>query len=126
MHRILIIDDHEFVLESLKYGLEDDFIVKTSNNSKLGIEKAKDFQPDVVMVDFRMEGLNGLQVTEQLMNNPRPPAIIMFSACMDDRLEKQAMDKGAIDCMTKPFDLFELRAKLQKLTEDKDFDETLN
>ncbi len=126
MHRVLIIDDHDFVLESLKYGLEDDFIVKTSNDSKLGIEKAKTFKPDVVMVDFKMEGLNGLEVTEQLMSDPRPPAVIMFSACMDDRLEKQALAKGAIDCMSKPFDLFALRAKLQQLVQENGFDETLN
>lgn len=112
MYRVLIADDHDYVLEGLKFGLEADFEISTVNNGEQCMDEIRTFNPHVVMVDFKMQGLNGLEITEKIMEKRNPPAIILISACMDHDLKQEALEKGAIDCMSKPFDLGELRTKL--------------
>lgn len=114
MPKLMIVDDHELILESLKFGLEDDFVITTVNNSSHCMEQVTKFNPDVVMLDFKMPGIDGLELTKQLMNTKRPPAIIMFSASMDEALEKEAKTKGVIACVSKPFDLEDLRKKVHQ------------
>ena len=117
MYRVLIADDHEYVLEGLKFGLENYFEVKTANNSEQCISDFKIFNPHVVMVDYRMRELNGLELAEMLMSMEKPPAVIMFSACMDKDLQNEAAKRGVVDCLSKPFDLGELRSKLYQAIE---------
>jgi DNA-binding response OmpR family regulator len=72
--RILIIDDEENFCKLVKMNLEldVDFTVETATEGKKGIELAKKFKPDIIILDIMMPKMSGFEVLEKIKKDPKP------------------------------------------------------
>lgn len=112
--KILLVDDEPGMLRYIKTLLEvDDYKVETATTGEEALEKIeKGLQPDLVLLDVLMPGIDGLQTLEQLRQKQPAAKVVMLSCVNDTRKVVQAMKLGAQDYLTKPFQKAELDAVL--------------
>jgi DNA-binding response OmpR family regulator len=108
---ILVIEDEEHIRTILKYNLElDGFEVFLAEDGMTGLELAREKKPDLVLLDWMMPGLDGLQVLSELKNDERTKDIPVFMLTAKSMMAEvgRALYEGADDYITKPFDVIEL------------------
>ncbi|MGH1415770.1 MAG: sigma-54-dependent transcriptional regulator [Pelagimonas sp.] len=106
---ILIIDDEINLTRSLAFTLRQAGMECSEvHNGLAGCEMARKNQPDIVLLDIRMPGMNGLEVLERLLADEPDIPVIMMSAFDDTQDAVTAMKMGAVDYLAKPFDVDEL------------------
>lgn len=106
---ILIIDDEIKLTRSLAFTLrQTGFECREAHNGQIGCQLAEKEQPDVVLLDIRMPGLNGLEVLDWFRTEQPDVPVIMMSAFDDTQDAVTAMKMGAVDYVAKPFDVDEL------------------
>jgi two-component system response regulator MprA len=113
--RILIIEDEERILQLLRRGLiYEGYEVDTAVEGKAGLRIARDEPPDLVILDWMLPGMDGLEVCRRLRSAGDVP-IIMLTAkdSVPDRV--QGLDSGADDYLIKPFEFDELLARIRAL-----------
>ena len=110
--KILLVDDEPGMLRYIKTLLEvDDYKVETATTGEEALECVdKGLQPDLILLDVLMPGIDGLQTLEQLRQKQPGVKVIMLSCVNDTRKVVQAMKLGAQDYLTKPFQKAELDA----------------
>ncbi len=119
--KILLVDDEPGMLRYIKTLLElDEFAVETASTGEeaLGLLKGGS-EPDLVLLDLLMPGIDGLQTLEQVRQLRPSVKVIMLSCVTDTRKVVQAMRLGASDYLTKPFQKAELDAVIEKCIEPK-------
>jgi two-component system, response regulator, stage 0 sporulation protein F len=103
--RILIVDDEAAVREVLSdYFVERGYAVFTAADGGEGLAVFARERPDVVLLDVRMPGLDGLQVLKRLRAADPDVAVIMVTANEDVALAREMLSIGAFDYVSKPFD----------------------
>ena len=104
--KLLIIDDDETILFSFKSFLnEHKFSLEFSKNGKDGLEKLSSFQPNLVIADYKMPEMTGLEfIKASKILHPSTPVIIM-SAFGDSNTKRVFLDEGAFEYIEKPFDI---------------------
>lgn len=119
--KILIVDDEQINVEFFDLMLSKlGFIVEKAGNGREGLEKVKEFTPDLIMLDNVMPKMSGWEVTRILKNDPEYAEwhdipIIMFSA-MDDVKDKiEGFELGVDDYITKPFNFSEVLARIRSV-----------
>lgn len=103
--KILVVDDEVDILELLKYNLKKEgYNVKTVTNGIAAVETAKDFCPDLVLLDIMMPHQDGVETCRQLRELPEmeDTFIIFLTARSEEYSEVAAFDIGADDYITKP------------------------
>lgn len=113
--RILIIEDDQAILKLLQRGLAyEGYTVDTAMDGSTGLILARDHTPDLVILDWLLPGMDGLDVCHRLRTGGSIP-ILMLTAkdTVQDRV--QGLDAGADDYMIKPFNLDELLARVRAL-----------
>jgi len=106
---LLVEDDHSF-RESLRKLLEKEGLqILEAESGPEGIETLKKEKVDLVILDFYLGGMNGLQFLEKTMNPSRPPVIVL-TAFGDWGIYTEVVAKGAVDCLPKPIKRHELMA----------------
>lgn len=113
--RVLIIEDDEGILRVLRRALGyEGYQVETALEGESGLALARDWRPDLIILDLMLPGMDGLEVTQRLRTEGNIP-ILMLTAkdTINDRVH--GLDAGADDYMTKPFDLDELLARVRAL-----------
>ncbi len=87
-------------------GLE----IQLAENGLVGLEKAKSWQPDVILMDLRMPGLNGFETIERLKQMPETADIpvVILSAWTSAKFNERADALGVYRSVSKPFNLEEL------------------
>jgi len=114
--RVLVVDDEEIVRESLSGWLhEDGFQVSTAADGRIAVEKMKGERWNVMLVDLKMPGMDGLQVLEEARKLQPEAAVIMMTAYATVDTAVTAMKLGAFDYLVKPFDPEELSLLMQKV-----------
>ncbi|MEO8356447.1 MAG: HD domain-containing phosphohydrolase [Chloroflexota bacterium] len=116
---ILIVDDEYSGRETLQSILEGEgYNLVMAENGPQAIEKAKTILPDVILLDVMMPGMTGFEVCERIRNDPQVAEIpIIILTALDDRESLlTGLKAGADDFISKPFDRFELRARLIGIT----------
>jgi putative two-component system response regulator len=116
---ILIVDDEYSGRETLQSVLEGEgYNLIMAENGPQALEKAKTLLPDVILLDVMMPGMTGYEVCERIRNDPQVAEIpIIILTALDDRESLlTALKSGADDFISKPFDRFELRARLIGIT----------
>lgn len=113
---VLLIDDSEFVHRLLKARLKTEAIeLAYASNGKIGIERAVELQPSLILLDLDMPVMDGFETIRHLveLNETKNIPIIVLSG-NDTVQDKVTMfDMGAMDFISKPFELTELRARLR-------------
>lgn len=112
---ILAIDDTPANLQLLAGMLKErGYRVRPVPNGKLGIQAAKKEVPDLVLLDINMPGMNGYEVCQQMKSDPELSSIpVIFISAMNDTLDKvKAFSLGAVDYITKPFQMEEVYARV--------------
>lgn len=119
--RILIIDDEQINAEFFDLMLTKlGFNVENAKDGIEGLEKVKEFSPDLILLDNIMPKMSGWEVTKLLKNDPefeqwRDTPIVMFSA-MDDVKDKiEGFELGIDDYITKPFNFSEVLARIRSV-----------
>jgi len=116
--KILVIDDEQAICDLLKRFLtKRGYEVTVANSAEEGISKLEGEKPEVVLMDIRMPGMNGIEAVKKIRDIDEKVGIIMATAVLDERMAKEAIDLGASDYIIKPFDLDYLeKTLLVKLT----------
>jgi two-component system response regulator MprA len=112
---ILVIEDEEKILNFLRRGLiYEGYRVETALDGSAGLASARDNPPDLVILDWMLPGIDGLEVCRRLRAASNVP-ILMLTAkdAVSDRV--QGLDAGADDYLVKPFALDEVLARLRAL-----------
>jgi two-component system, OmpR family, KDP operon response regulator KdpE len=110
---ILMVDDDQHVLRSLRAALESHgYRVRSAVNGPTALEACAAERPDVVLLDLALPGLDGVEVCRRLRNWSRVP-ILVVSARTHESQKVQALDAGADDYITKPFGTEELLARIR-------------
>jgi two-component system, NtrC family, response regulator AtoC len=114
--KILLVDDEPGMLRYIRTLLEvDDYKVETASTGEEAIERVKKgLQPDLVLLDLLMPGIDGLQTLEQLRQIQAGVKVVMLSCVTDTRKVVQAIRLGAHDYLTKPFQKAELDAVIDQ------------
>lgn len=115
--KVLVIDDDPTITETFATVIPPlGFEVMVTNSGTEGIELARQWQPDVIMLDLMMPVMDGWQVCQQIRTFSRVP-ILILSAVIDTQRVIYALDQGADDYMVKPAPLGVLGARLKQLIE---------
>src|ERR1700716_273080 len=109
---ILLVDDEPGMLRYIRTLLEvDEHKVQTASTGEEAVERVqKGLQPDLILLDVLMPGIDGLETLEKLRQLKPGLKVVMLSCVNDTRKVVQAMRLGAIDYLTKPFQKAELDA----------------
>jgi CheY-like chemotaxis protein/nitrogen-specific signal transduction histidine kinase len=117
--KVLIIDDEPIARESLEaLLLGENYELHFADHGSEGLQKAKALQPDAILLDVMMPGMDGFEVCRRLRDDSdlEQVAIIMITA-LDDRSSRLAgLRAGADEFLSKPFDSVELKTRLQTIT----------
>jgi two-component system alkaline phosphatase synthesis response regulator PhoP len=102
---ILLVDDEEDILELMGYNLEQEgYGVTTARNGLEALEIAEKIQPDLIVLDIMMPGMDGIEVCERLRQNAhlRLTPILMLTARTEEEDEISGLESGADDYVQKP------------------------
>ncbi|WP_417783090.1 sigma-54-dependent transcriptional regulator [Terasakiella pusilla] len=107
--KVLVIDDEINLVHSIKFSLKAEGMeVVAGYNGEEGIFLAKKENPDIIFLDLKLPDITGMEVLERLQKENLGIPVIMISAHGDTRAAVQAVKLGAVDYLTKPFELDEL------------------
>ncbi|MFZ1050897.1 MAG: sigma-54 dependent transcriptional regulator [Candidatus Sulfotelmatobacter sp.] len=114
--KILLVDDEPAMLRYIRTLLEvDDYKVETASTGEEALQRVeKGMEPDLVLLDVLMPGIDGLETLEQLRQKRPGVKVVMLSCVSDTRKVVQAMRLGAHDYLTKPFQKAELDAVIHQ------------
>ena len=111
--RILVIEDEARIAQFVERGLiYEGYRVSVAHNGQHGLEIARDTPPDLVILDWMLPGLDGLEVCKRLRAGSDIP-IVMLTAKDDVKDRIQGLDAGADDYLVKPFSIDELMARVR-------------
>jgi len=106
MARILVVDDEKDTLEFFAEEFEDrGFHVDTAISGADAIESVKTHKPDLIFLDVRMPGMDGIEALTKLKDYDPDLKVVMMTAVQDEEIVAQAMALGAVDYITKPVSL---------------------
>ena len=102
--RVLVVDDQEVYRETARFvvDLSDGFeLVGMAGTGEEGLDRARELQPDLVLMDINMPGIDGLEATRRLHADSPEVAVIVFSTHSAREFESLAIDAGAIGFIPK-------------------------
>jgi DNA-binding response OmpR family regulator len=113
--RILVIDDDQAMTEMLRLVLEPNaFDVQVAHSGPEGIESTRQLNPEVVVLDLLMPGMDGWEVCREIRKFSQVP-ILVLSAISKPGIIARALDEGADDYLLKPMPSSVLIAHLKRL-----------
>jgi len=126
--KILIVDDEPFNLDLLEQELTDQgYVIERANDGAEALEKVPSFLPDLILLDYMMPKMNGIEVVKQLKQDERykgiPVILLTAKASQEDKVK--GLDAGADDYVVKPFDSFELLARVRSMMRIKQMQDSL-
>lgn len=120
MSKVLVVDDQLGVRRLLYETFrEDQHEVEMAGNGKEALQILEGFDPDLILMDMKMPGMNGIDTLRQIRSFNKEVGVIMMTAYGDAQNMEQARDLGVLYYMSKPFDLFEMRDRVREILEGK-------
>jgi len=118
--KILVIDDEEKMCKVMKAGLESKNLqVNTAHDGESALQLFAQHHHDVVVTDLKMPGMTGLAVLKEVKSKSPETEVILMTAYASAQTAVEAMKEGAYDYIIKPFEMTELRFKIQHILEKK-------
>lgn len=116
--KVLVVDDSAFmrkIISDILNSDDDIQVIDTAKNGKEALEKVQKLNPDVITMDIEMPLMDGLSCLKELMKTKRIPVIMLSSLTTQGaRATIQALEDGAIDFITKPSNIFDMKGNEQK------------
>lgn len=117
---VLVVDDQPGIRRLLMEVLtEEGYIVYTGANGHEGLQKAKDLNPSLILMDMKMPGMDGIETLRELKNIHQAEKVIMMTAYGELGLVNIAKELGAHAYVTKPFDIIELCTMISNVISEK-------
>ena len=113
---ILVVDDERDLLDLIEYNLKKEgFKVLKAENGEEGISKAKEYKPDLILLDIMMPKMDGLEAVEIMRKDEdlKKTPIIFLTARSDDKTEIDGLNKGGDDYITKPISTTKLVSRIK-------------
>ena len=113
--RILLVEDNEVFRDALELllGMRDDVeVVASVGDGLAAVEAAVEHRPDVVLMDYRMPALDGIQATAQVVAAVPTAAVVALTASADDAEREALLEAGAVACLAKDQELDEIVAAI--------------
>ena len=111
--KALVVDDEKLIVKGLKFSLEQEgYEVDCAYDGQEAVDKAKETEYDIVLLDLMLPILTGYEVCQQIREFSDMP-IIMLTAKGDDMDKILGLEYGADDYITKPFDMEEVLARIE-------------
>jgi two-component system, OmpR family, alkaline phosphatase synthesis response regulator PhoP len=116
MHRILIIEDNPDLAFGLRNNLEiEGYTIEVAEDGNKGLMRARASEPDLIILDLMMPGLDGYRVLRTLREEGYTTPVLILSARGEETDKVRGFRLGADDYVTKPFSLLELLARVEAL-----------
>ena len=113
--KILVVDDEKLIVKGLKFTLEQDNMdVDVAYDGREALEKAKNNNYDMILLDVMLPEIGGFEVCQQIRDFSDVP-IIMLTAKGDDMDKILGLEYGADDYITKPFNILEVKARIKAI-----------
>lgn len=113
--KILVVDDEKSIVKGIKFGLvQDDYDVDVAYDGQEALDKAKEGDFDLIVLDVMLPKMDGLSVCQQIREFSNVP-VIMLTAKGEDMDKILGLEYGADDYMTKPFNILELKARIKAI-----------
>ena len=113
--RIVLVEDNEVFRDALELllGMRDDVeIVASVGDGAAAVSAAKEYRPDVVLMDYRLPALDGIQATAQVVQAVPGVAVVALTASADAAEREALVEAGAVTCLTKDQELEEIVAAI--------------
>lgn len=106
MYRLLVADDEQIVLDSIKFIIEKNFsgviVLETARSGREAIEKAEYFKPDIVFMDIKMPGINGIDAIREIKSRYNNAFFVIVTAYEQFDFAKEAVNLGVEEYLLKP------------------------
>lgn len=121
-YKILVIDDNDDIRDFLTEKLSPYFEIITAEDGNIGIHKSMEEDPDLIICDVMMPGLNGFELTRKLKDNFATCHIpvILLTAYISDEHNTEGIEAGADAYISKPFSMRHLMLQINKLLEKRE------
>jgi signal transduction histidine kinase/ligand-binding sensor domain-containing protein/DNA-binding response OmpR family regulator len=115
---LLIVEDNADIRDYIKTSLENDFQVAEASNGLMGLEKALEIIPDLIVSDVMMPEMNGMVMCQKLKEDEQTNHIpvILLTAYTGEEKQWEGFKSGADDYVTKPFNINLLQQKLKNIS----------
>jgi two-component system response regulator MtrA len=116
MTRVLVIEDSNDLAQGLRYNLElEGYAVKVADDGNIGLSLAREWDPDLVILDLMLPGLDGYSVLRTLRADGRQTPVLILSALGEESDKVRGFQLDADQYVTKPFGLIELLERVKSL-----------
>ena len=120
MSTVLILDDQSIsrmILEELIRSISDEVRVVSFSDPLVALEWARNHEPDLVVTDYKMPRMDGVEFTHQLRQIPASSdvPVVVITCVADKSIRYKALEAGATDFLSKPVDHYECRARCRNL-----------
>lgn len=113
---VLVIDDSDLIHDVLAVRLRpEEVLLHRANSAADGVARARELAPDLILLDLTLPDATGFEVLRRLKEEPATAQVpvIFLTAAADTEVKVKAFDAGAVDYVTKPFQVAELRARVR-------------
>ena len=112
--RILVIEDNEDLAFGLRNNLEiEGYDVEFATDGRSGLNRAREFQPDLIVLDLMLPSLDGYRVLRELRQDGNTVPVVILTARTEEADKIRGFRLGADDYVTKPFGILELIARIE-------------
>lgn len=122
--KIVIVDDHQLICDGLSRIIQEipEFeVITTYQNPMEALQKIPVWKPDILLVDFEMPGLNGIELIQKLKLEIPDLRSILLTMHLDKATVKEALSQGVNAYILKNLDEFELRIALEKVKNNQNY-----
>lgn len=116
-YRVLIIDDDRLLQNSLKNVLSEKYDIQIAGSAERGIELLSKNEVDLILLDIRLPGMDGVEALKKIRQIRSDAVIIMMTAYEDIKTVINSMKSGASDYLVKPLDIEQLDIMMEKALE---------
>ncbi|HSP22286.1 MAG TPA: response regulator [Planococcus sp. (in: firmicutes)] len=115
MKKILVADDEDILRILITDTLEDDFEIEEAEDGKEALQKIRDNDYDLILLDYMMPYLTGMEVLEEIRKDQNTTRVLMLTAKAQEADREQALFQGADYFMSKPFSPMELLKLVERI-----------
>ncbi|MCI8585566.1 MAG: response regulator transcription factor [Lachnospiraceae bacterium] len=113
--KVLVVDDEKLIVKGIRFSLEQDGMeVDCAYDGEEALEKMRENEYDIILLDVMLPKLTGFEVCQQLREFSSVP-VVMLTAKGDDMDKILGLEYGADDYITKPFNILEVKARIKAI-----------